>query len=76
MDSISSKAVDAPPQNNIRPVVLTLLGKITPPKGETKIILNNFIYLLKNSDHVNKVSLIQSLDMGEGSLSFSIETEL
>ena len=75
MYNISSKAV-AEQQNSTTPIVLTLQGEVMPPSGETKIILNNFIYLLKNSDRANKVSLLQSLDMNEGSLSFLIEIEL
>ncbi len=75
MNSIASAAIDGPLDND-EGNILTLSGEISPPSADTSIILNNLIYLLRNSEHVANTEHLQSLEVGEGALSFSIRVTL
>jgi hypothetical protein len=75
MKSITSDAINKPGDNN-EGNLLTLSGEISPPSGDTNIILNNFLYLLRNAEHVTNVELIQSMVQNEGALNFSIKVTL
>ncbi|MCH2314547.1 MAG: hypothetical protein MK411_11195, partial [SAR202 cluster bacterium] len=75
MKSITSDAINKPGDNN-EGNLLTLSGDISPPSGDTNIILNNFLYLLRNAEHVTNVELIKSMVQNEGALNFSIKVTL
>ena len=64
------------PGDNNEGNLLTLSGDISPPSGDTNIILNNFLYLLRNAEHVTNVELIKSMVQNEGALNFSIKVTL
>ena len=64
------------PGDNNEGNLLTLSGDISPPSGDTNIILNNFLYLLRNAEHVTNVELIKSMVQNEGALNFSIKVAL
>ena len=75
MSSITSDSINKPGDNN-EGNLLTLSGDISPPSGDTNIILNNFLYLLRSAEHVANVELIKSMVQNEGTLNFSIKVTL
>ena len=75
MSSITSDSFNNPGDNN-EGNLLTLSGDISPPSGDTNIILNNFLYLLRSAEHVANVELIKSMVQNEGALNFSIKVTL
>ena len=75
MSSITSDSFNKPGDNN-EGNLLTLSGDISPPSGDTNIILNNFLYLLRSAEHVANVELIKSMVQNEGTLNFSIKVTL
>jgi hypothetical protein len=75
MNSITSDVINNPEDNN-EGNVLTLSGEISPPSGDTNIILNNFLYLLRNAEHVTNIEHVQSLVESEGALIFTIRVTL
>ena len=75
LTSISSDNADNNDNSNNERIV-TIKGTIIPPSSDTRIILNNLLYLLRNADHVTDTQLDQSLDLAGGALGFIIKVTL